>query len=166
VGTCISVSTSKSCAMSLKRKRLPSNAAKLFCTKYWPKILKWSVAYNFGCGALYYMPWRVTVSSHQVRVRSSQKGWGGAISEIFGSQVSLRVLYCKKDDVYFTNLLRQNNGRQNGLTSQMLFSYLYKIIVNKVTFVGFRASDRAPGCAPASGSMQHCFFWGFIVKNM
>jgi len=28
VGACISVSTGKSCAMSLKRKRFPSNAAK------------------------------------------------------------------------------------------------------------------------------------------
>jgi len=30
---------------------------------------------------------------------------GGAISVIFGSQVSLRVHYCKIDEVYFTTLL-------------------------------------------------------------
>jgi len=30
-----------------------------------------------------------------------------------------------------------NNGRQNGLISWMLFSELYKIMVNKVTFEGF-----------------------------
>jgi len=34
VGTCIYVSTGTSCAMSLKRKRFPSDAAKKRCTKY------------------------------------------------------------------------------------------------------------------------------------
>jgi len=47
------------------------------------------------------------------------------------------VHYCKRDKVYFTTLLRQNNGRQNGLISQMLFYELFKIMVKKVTFVGF-----------------------------
>jgi len=41
----------------------------------------------------------------------------GAISVIFGSQVSLRVRYCKGDEVYLTTLLWQNNRRQNGLIS-------------------------------------------------
>jgi len=67
---------------------------------------------------------------------------GGAISVIFGSQVSLRVHYCKRDEVYFTTLLWQHNGRQNGLISRMLFSELFKIMVKKVTFVGFRGGDR------------------------
>jgi len=44
---------------------------------------------------------------------------GGVISVLFGSQVSLRVHYCKGDEVYFTTPLWQNNGRQNGLTSRM-----------------------------------------------
>jgi len=30
---------------------------------------------------------------------------GGTISVIFGSQISLRVHYCKRDEVYFTTLL-------------------------------------------------------------
>jgi len=38
---------------------------------------------------------------------------GGAILVIFGSQVSLRVHYCRKAEIYFTTLLWQNNGRQN-----------------------------------------------------
>jgi len=46
----------------------------------------------------------------------------GAISVTFGSQVSLRVPYCKRDKLYFATLLRQNNRRQNGLISRMLFS--------------------------------------------
>jgi len=29
----------------------------------------------------------------------------GAVSEIFGSQVTLRVHYCKRDEVYFTTVL-------------------------------------------------------------
>jgi len=32
----------------------------------------------------------------------------------------------------------KKNGRQNGLISQMLFSEFFKIMVNKVTCVGFR----------------------------
>jgi len=37
---------------------------------------------------------------------------GGAISVIFGSQISLRVHYRKRDEVYFTTLLWQNNEGQ------------------------------------------------------
>ena len=33
---------------------------------------------------------------------------------------------------------------QNGFISQILFSKLHKIIVNKVAFVGFRGGDRPP----------------------
>jgi len=43
---------------------------------------------------------------------------------------------------YFTKLLWQNNGRQNGLKSRMLFSELYKIMVKEVAFVGFSGDDR------------------------
>jgi len=60
----------------------------------------------------------------------------GAISAIFGNQVLLPFRYCKRDEVYFTALLWQNNGRQSSLTSRMLFSESYKIMVNKVNFVG------------------------------
>jgi len=66
----------------------------------------------------------------------------GAISVVFGIQASLRVHYCKINEVYFTTLLWQSNGQQNGLTSQMLFSESYKIIVNQVTFVGFMGGNR------------------------
>jgi len=45
------------------------------------------------------------------------------------------------DEVYSTTLLRQNNGQQNGLISRVLFSELYTILVNKVTFVGFRGAN-------------------------
>jgi len=34
------------------------------------KIVKQSVAYNFGCRALYNLPWRASVSSHQVQCNS------------------------------------------------------------------------------------------------
>ena len=73
---------------------------------------------------------------------------GGTISVIFGSQVSLRVHYCTRDEVYFTTLLWENSGRKNGLTSPMLFSELYKIVVNKVTFAGFRGERSPPWIRP------------------
>jgi len=56
----------------------------------------------------------------------------GEFSVVFGCQVSLRVHFCKKHEVYFTALLWQNNGRQNGLISRVLFSELYKIMVKKL----------------------------------
>ena len=51
----------------------------------------------------------------------------GAISVTFGSQVSLRVHYCKRDEVYFTTLLWQNNGSQNGL---IIESDVFRIVQN------------------------------------
>jgi len=69
---------------------------------------------------------------------------GGAISVIFGRRVWSRVYYCKRDEVYFTILQWQNNGLQDGLISRMLFCKLYKIMVKKVSFVGFRMGNRPP----------------------
>jgi len=66
----------------------------------------------------------------------------GAISVIFGAQVSLPIHYWERDEVYLTTLLWQNNARKNGLIYRMLFSELYKIMVKKVTFAGFREGDR------------------------
>jgi len=68
----------------------------------------------------------------------------GAISVIFGNQFSSRVHYCKRGEVCFTIVLCQNNGRQNGLISRMLFSELFKLMVKKVTFVFFRGGDCPP----------------------
>ena len=63
----------------------------------------------------------------------------GAVSVTFDSQVSLRVHYCKKKEVYFTTLQwHKTDGRQNSVISRMLFFKLYKIMVNNATFVGCR----------------------------
>jgi len=45
---------------------------------------------------------------------------GRGISVIFGGQVSLCIHYCKKDEVYFTTLLWQKSGQQNGPISRIL----------------------------------------------
>jgi len=61
------------------------------------------------------------------RLESRTLMLGGAISVIFGSQASLRVHCCKRDEVYFTTLLWRNNGRQNGLIiSRMLFFRIWQ----------------------------------------
>jgi len=49
---------------------------------------------------------------------------------------------CKRDKVYFTTLLWQNNGRQNVLISRMLFSEFYKFVVRKHILASFRGGDR------------------------
>jgi len=81
------------------------------------------------------MRWESSTAIHSMykwRIQP-EKQEGGAISVIFGSQISLRVHYCKRDEVYVTILLRQNNGREDGSISRMLFSEFFKIMVNKVT---------------------------------
>jgi len=62
----------------------------------------------------------------------------GAVSVLFGSQVSWRGHYCKRDEHTSQRFCDKTTGRQNGLMSQTLFSELNKIMVIKVTFVGFR----------------------------
>ena len=84
------------------------------------------------------------------------------ISVLFGSEILLRVHYCKRDKVYVKTLLGQNNGRPNGLIPRMLLSELQNIMVNKVTFVGFRVVYRpnrpppvVPGSAPTGKSISY-----------
>ena len=69
---------------------------------------------------------------------------GRAISAMCGSQASLQVHYCTTDEVVFTILLWQNNGRHIGLKS----------LGNKITFVGFRGAIAPipPGSAPISST--------------
>jgi len=64
------------------------------------------------------------------------------------AEVSLRVHYCKRNEDNVTTLLWQNSRQQNDLTSRKLFSELYKIMVNKVTFIGFRGENRPSRPAP------------------
>jgi len=57
----------KSCAVPLKITRFSSNAAKKMLQQILAKIVKQSVAFNFGYRALYSLPCRASVSSHQVK---------------------------------------------------------------------------------------------------
>jgi len=50
--------------------------------------------------------------------------------------------------VFCHKLLWQNNWRQNGLTSQMLFSQFFKIMVKKVAFVDVGGGSIAPIAPP------------------
>ena len=60
-----------------------------------------------------------------------------------GIKISTLLTFgCPRDEVYFTTLLWQNNGQQNCLISRIRFSELFKIMVKKVAFVGFRGGDR------------------------
>jgi len=45
----------------------------------------------------------------------------GMISVIFGNQVLLQVHNCRRDEVYFTTLLWQNNGRKMALYRECCF---------------------------------------------
>ena len=88
--------------------------------------------------------WKYLISFNTGAIQPVRWGGGGEISLIFGSQVSLRVHCCKRDEAYFTTLLWQDGRRQNGLKSRSLFPELYKIMVNKVTFIGFRGGGDRP----------------------
>jgi len=76
-----------------------------------------------------------------------------------------------RDEEYFTTLLRQNNGWQNGLKSRMLLRELYKIMVDIFTFVGFRGviAQSPPWIRPCpefmigqTFSFSHCISTIFI----
>jgi len=69
------------------------------------------------------------------------------------------LLYSKRDEVDFTTLLWQNNGRQNGLISRLLFSELYKIMAKKVAFLGFKGGAIAP-IAPPDPPLPEMAFLG------
>ena len=73
-----------------------------------------------------------------------------AISGILDSQVPYQLCYCKRDEVYFTTLQWQNNGRQNGIYAGMLLSELYKTMANEIIFVGFKGAITPPGSTPCS----------------
>jgi len=45
----------------------PTYASHLWCNFRKSCMQRWRVAYNFGCRALYNLPWRASVSSHQVQ---------------------------------------------------------------------------------------------------
>jgi len=70
---------------------------------------------------------------------------------MFGRHVPLPFHHCKRDEVYFTLRDKPLDGKNGLISRTMLVSELYKIMVNKVTFVGFRGGDRPPppGSAPA-----------------
>ena len=55
-------------------------------------------------------------------VDPASKVSGGAISVIFGSQVSLRAHYCKRDEVYFTTLLWKTMEGKMALYRESYFS--------------------------------------------
>ena len=85
-------------------------------------------------------PWKVRevsviMSSSPGADPVSKLGGGGDFSNIWYSTL-ITCLLCKRFEVYFTTLLWQKNGRQNGLIWRMMFSELHKIAVRKVAFVG------------------------------
>ena len=85
------------------------------------------------------MKWLFLYCNYQGRIQPVTLRW--EISVIFINQVSLRVRYCKRGDTFNNTAMKKQWG-QNGLILPMLFSELYKIMVNKVTFVFGRRADR------------------------
>ena len=60
------------CSNAVKNVRFRSFCAPMYASPIWCKFRKscmqrLRVAYNFGCRALYNLPWRASVSSHQVQ---------------------------------------------------------------------------------------------------
>jgi len=60
-------------------------------------------------------------------------------------------------------MLWPKNGWQNGFISRKLFSELYKIMVNKVTFAGFRGGDRPP-LDPSLPQPQASYWYRFVIN--
>jgi len=80
--------------------------------------------------------YRVYIARNRIHFKT-QKNWlfPGFFSQLPGTRV---LTFCPELETlvaahHFTTLHWQNNRRQKGLVSQMLFSELYKIMVNEVT---------------------------------
>ena len=93
-----------------------------------------------------------------------------------GSQFHNGFATVRRDNLYFTTLLWQNNGRQNGHISRTIthfehdeslisnwfwcvISELYKTMVNKVTFLDFRVGE-------LSVNFRYCYLFRRSTQNM
>jgi len=104
----------------------------------------------------------ITMKRCQQTGRTSQWGYWGTISVIFGMRFSLVVHYTtvKWDEVCFATLLWQNNEQQNDLIREFCFPNCKKNIGNKVAFVGLWRRDRPnrPRYMPlVSNRCIHCY---------
>jgi len=82
------------------------------------------------------------------------------ISVIFGSEVSLRVHYCKRDGVNFTTLLWKKKWTAKWPYIANADFRIVQIMVKEATFVGFRGG----------GSWTRCFettwMWFYTSENI
>jgi len=90
------------------------------------------------------------------RADPASNAGGGAISVIFVGQVSLGVHCCKRDVVYVTTLLWQNNGRQNGFTTDRAGQYIgrYIFVNNSPASIAIELPKPSTDAASLLGSIK------------
>jgi len=82
------------------------------------------------------------IKQYRSKGRIQPVRFGGAILVIFGSQVSIRVHHCKRDEEYFTTLLWQRIWTAKWPYNAKAVFQIVQNFGNKVTFVGLRGFDR------------------------
>ena len=69
---------------------------------------------------------------------------GEAVSVIFGSQVSLRVHYCKRDEVLHNTTVTKQWMTKWPYIANAVFQIVDNVMVTKVTLVGFSGGSNRP----------------------
>jgi len=115
----------------------------------WAHDLIWSSQAKFWAvpiqqGAKHVFGACIEITLCEARADPVSKFTGGNFSNIWESSLMTGSLLYKRRSILQKILLWQNNGRQNRMISRMLFFELYKIMVNNVTFVGFRGGRSSP----------------------
>jgi len=81
----------------------PMYASQLWCNFRRPCVQKLRVTYNFGCRALYNLPWRASVSSHQVQNNIP------TFEALLRKNVYLFLERCRKSDNVWLRTLMQSD---------------------------------------------------------
>jgi len=97
----------------------PTYAPQLWCNFRKSSMQRLRVAYNFGCRALYNLPWRASVSSHQVQCNIP------TFEALLRKYTYLFLERCRKSN----NILLRALMKSDCLYSSLFFEYYNRILL-------------------------------------
>jgi len=97
----------------------PMYASQLWCNFRKSCMQRLRVAYNFGCRALYNLPWRASVSSHQVQCNIP------TFEALLRKYTCLFLERCRKSNNVWLRALMQSDC----LYSSLFFEHYYRILL-------------------------------------
>jgi len=111
----------------------PMYASQLWCNVRKPCMQRLRVAYNFGCRALYNLPWRASVSSHQVQCNTP------TFEALLRKCKYLFLERCRKSNNVWLRALMQSDC----LYSSLFFEHYNRILLSDcvIEFCSVRLID-------------------------